>query len=67
MGTASIEFILFLNFIMANVMKKFVVINFSFSELVSYGFLMLVTIYVLSLIIAIMFKLIANFFKKIKI
>ena len=59
--------LLFLNFIMANVMKKFVVIYFSFSELVSYCFLMLVTIYVLSLIIAIMFKLIAKFFKKIKI
>ena len=57
----------FLILIVTNVIKKYVILSFSLSNLVIYGILLSIIIYVFSLIVAIMFKLLLKIFKKIKL
>ena len=59
--------LLFLNLIMANVMNKYVTLSFIFSDLIKYGFWLSIIIYILSLIVAIIFKLLVKLFKRLKI
>ena len=59
--------LLFLNLIMANVIKKYIILKLSFSNLIIYGVLLSIIIYILSLIVAIIFKLLVKLFKRLKI